>query len=80
MRQTPAHYRNGYHRTLTRKQRRNRWLLWAVLALLTLGGNRLVAGCQRVKPVDEPRPVMVTTAYVSVQQVLEAWVDNVPTS
>ena len=60
MRQTPARYRNGYHRTLTRQQRRNRWLLWAVLALVTVGGNRWVAGCQRVTPVAGPVPILVT--------------------
>lgn len=60
MRRTPARYRNGYHRTLTRRQRRNRWLLWVVLALITLGGNHWVAGCQRVKPGAEPTTIMVT--------------------
>jgi hypothetical protein len=27
MRYRPARYRNGYHRTRTKAQRRNRWLL-----------------------------------------------------
>ena len=65
MRQTPARYRNGYHRTLTRKQRRNRWLLWAVLVLIAVGGNRWVAGCQRAKPVDTPPTIMVTAACIT---------------
>ena len=65
MRRVPARYRNGYHRTLTRQQRRNRWWLWAVLALVTVGGNRWVAGCQRVQPVAEPHPAMVTLTSVA---------------
>lgn len=67
MRRIPARYRNGYHRTLTRKQRLNRWLLWAVLALFTVGGNRWVAGCQQVKPVAQPATIKVTA--ISVIQV-----------
>ena len=65
MRQTPARYRNGYHRTLTRRQRRNRWLLWVSLVLAAVGGNRWVAGCQRVKPLAEPHPIMVTLTSVA---------------
>ena len=67
MRRLPARYRNGYHRTLTHKQRRNRWLLWGVLAMATVGGNRWVAGCQRVKPVAEPGTIRV--AAISVTKV-----------
>lgn len=59
MRQTPARYRNGYHRTLTRQQRRNRWLLWAVVALMAVGGNRWVAGCQQAKTVAKPATILV---------------------
>lgn len=54
MRHNPARYRNGYHRTLTRQQRRNHWLLWAGLVVLTVTGNRCVASCQRVEPAAEP--------------------------
>ena len=64
MHRIPARYRNGYHRTLTRKQRRNRWLLWGVLALLTVGGNSWVAGCQQVKPSAKPAAMMVTAISV----------------
>ena len=60
MRYRPARYRNGYHRTLTRQQRRNRWLLYAGLALLTLAGNRCTAACSRVEPLTAP--VRVTWA------------------
>ena len=62
MRQVPARYRNGYHRILTRKQRRNRWLLWGVLTMATVGGNRWVAGCQPVEPRAEPATILVTAA------------------
>ncbi|MBD2768475.1 hypothetical protein IC235_11300 [Hymenobacter sp. BT664] len=54
MRHLPARYRNGYHRTLTRQQRRNRWLLYGALVLLTITSNCYVARCQRVEPVTEP--------------------------
>ena len=62
MRYRPARYRNGYHRTLTHKQRRNRWLLWGVLAMATVGGNRWVAGCQPVEPSAEPATILVSAA------------------
>jgi hypothetical protein len=54
MRFRPARYRNGYHRILTRRQRRHRWLLYFGLALLALSGNRCAASCTRVKSVSRP--------------------------
>ena len=54
MRYLPARYRNGYHRTPTRRQRRNRWLLWGTVLALAVVGNRCVASCQRGRPVAEP--------------------------
>ena len=51
MRYLPARYRNGYHRTLTRQQRRNRWVLWVAVVVLAVGGNRWVASCQRHAPL-----------------------------
>lgn len=39
-------YRNGYHRTLTRLQRRNRWLLGISLLVLVIGANRCTAYLQ----------------------------------
>jgi hypothetical protein len=63
MRYLPARHRNGYHRTLTRQQRHNRWLLWMALVLLTVGGNRLVAGCQQVEPPTGPRITIAALLY-----------------
>lgn len=54
MRHRPARSRNGLPRTPTHRQRRNRWLLWGTVLVLAIGGNRWVAGCQRVHPVAVP--------------------------
>jgi hypothetical protein len=43
MRHRPARYRNGYHKTRTRLQRRNRWLLGITLVLVAVGVNRCTA-------------------------------------
>ncbi len=54
----PARFRNHYRKSLTRSQRRNRWLLYAGLALLTLTGNRYATNCSR-RPASEPAGKLV---------------------
>ena len=48
----PARLRNYYRKTLSRQQRRNRWLLYAGLVLLAVVGNRCTASCTRAKVVE----------------------------
>jgi hypothetical protein len=57
MRYRPARYRNGYHRTRTKAQRRNRWLLYVGLALLTLVSYRCAVWWSRPRPIPVPAPM-----------------------
>jgi hypothetical protein len=47
MRHRPARQRYGYHKTLTKARRRNRWLLAIGMLLLAVGANRCASALRQ---------------------------------
>jgi hypothetical protein len=63
MRHRPARHRNGYHKTRTRLQRPNRWLLGITLELLAVGINRCTASMRQPAPASAPVVLQVHPTF-----------------
>jgi hypothetical protein len=63
----PARFRHHYRKTLSKEQRRNRWLLYLGLLLLTVGGNRCTASCRKREPPEPPGQLVLRSERQPVE-------------